>query len=305
MNHIIAVVGPTASGKSELALQLAGEFNGEIVNADSRQIYRYLDIGTAKPSLNDRKMIPHHLIDFVDPDQSFSLALYQSMAYKKFDDILEKGNLPFLVGGTGQYIWATVQGWKVPEVAPDYDLRSTLEKKARDEGTGALYEMLKSVNEVVAARVDPANVRRVIRALEITSKKPEAASVLWQKKAPPYKFLILGLTMERDLLYQRIDERAEMMIDNGLLEETKSIMMMGYTLDLPSLSGIGYRQMGKVLDGELDMEYALERMKFDTHKFARRQYTWFRKNDSQIHWFDVYDTIKGKIYELIQNFITT
>jgi tRNA dimethylallyltransferase len=305
MNHIIAVVGPTASGKSELALQLASEFNGEIVNADSRQIYRYLDIGTAKPSLSDRKLVPHHLVDFVDPDESFSLALYQSMAYEKFDDIMERGNLPFLVGGTGQYIWATVQGWKVPEVAPDYELRSSLEKKARDEGNDALYEMLKSVNPEVAARIDPSNVRRVIRALEITSNKPEATSVLWQKEAHPYKFLIIGLTMERKLLYQRIDKRAEMMIDSGLLEETKSIMMKGYTLDLPSLSGIGYRQMGKVLDGELNMEVALERMKFETHKFARRQYTWFRKNDSQIHWFDVYDNIKDEIYELIQHFITT
>jgi tRNA dimethylallyltransferase len=197
-----------------------------------------------------------------------------------------------------------VQGWKVPEVAPDYELRSALEKKARDEGNDVLYEMLKSVNPEAAKRIDPCNIRRVIRAIEITSKKPEAASILWKKEAPPYKFLIIGLTMERELLYRRIDKRAEMMIANGLMEEIKNIMIMGYTLDLPSLSGIGYRQMGNVLDGVLDIKVALERMKFETHKFARRQYTWFRKNDSQIHWFDVYDNIKGNIYELIQHFIT-
>ena len=305
MNHIIAVVGPTASGKSEHALQLARDFNGEIVNADSRQIYRYLDIGTAKPSLQDRKLVPHHLIDIVDPDESFSLALYQSMAYEKFDDIIKRGKLPFLVGGTGQYIWATVEGWKVPEVAPDYELRSALEKKARDEGNNALYEILKSVNPEVAARIDPCNVRRVIRALEIISNKPEAASVLWQKEKPPYKFLIIGLTMERELLYRRIDKRAEIMIENGLLDEIRNILDMGYTLDLPSLSGIGYRQMAMFINGEIDMEVALERMKYETHKFARRQYTWFGKNDSQIHWFNVYDNIKDKINDLVRHFITT
>ena len=305
MNRIVAVVGPTASGKSELALQLAHDFQGEIVSADSRQIYRYLDIGTAKPSIHDRKLVPHHLIDIVDPDESFSLALYQSMAYKVFNDIIERGKIPFLVGGTGQYIWATVKGWKVPGVAPDYELRNDLERKAREEGNNALYEMLKSVNPEVAERIDPCNVRRVIRALEIINKKPEAASVLWQKETPPYSFLIIGLTMARELLYRRIDNRAEVMIDNGLLEEVKNIVTMGYSLDLPSLSGIGYRQMGMVLNGELDIGVALERMKYETHKFARRQYTWFRKNDSQIHWFDVYDNIRCKINELVQHFITT
>ena len=211
MNCVLVILGPTGAGKSRLALELAEALGGEIVNADSRQVYRYLDIGTAKPSPQDQARVPHHLTDIIDPDQDFSLALFQRLAYKTIEEVLSRKRLPILVGGTGQYIWAVVEGWQVPAVAPDLAFRKEMEAQAAREGYQALFQELQDLAPEAAKRIDPRNVRRVIRALEIARHGLPPR----QKRAPPYAFAILGLTMSRQDLYARIDQRIDAMIGQG------------------------------------------------------------------------------------------
>jgi tRNA dimethylallyltransferase len=303
MNHMIAVVGPTAAGKSALALQLAQDFNGEIINADSRQVYRYMDIGTAKPGKTERELVPHHLIDVLNPDESFSLALYQSSTYSICRDIKKRNKIPFLTGGTGQYVWSAIEGWKIPDVPPDEKLRKKLERVAAEYGGAMLYEELKKVNPSAAGKIDQNNVRRIIRAIEISQAKADPAQVLWKKEPPDCSILIIGLNMKRTLLYKRIDDRVDDMIKRGLVDEVRGLLDMGYSLDLPSLSGIGYRQIGKMLQGEWTLDFAIERIKYETHRFARKQYNWFRTNDARIHWFDVCDNIRDSVNGLVRYFL--
>jgi tRNA dimethylallyltransferase len=303
MSRIIVVVGPTASGKSALALQLASDFNGEIINADSRQVYRFMDIGTAKPTKEERALVPHHLIDIINPDQPFSLALYQSSAYRICKDIEKRNKVPLLVGGTGQYIWSTLEGWVIPDVPPDTGLRRDLEKLADENGSAFLYEELRKISPQTAKKVDPNNTRRVIRAIEILRTKTSPDSVLWRKEPPDCSTLIIGLTMKRELLYKRIDERVDDMIKKGFVDEVRNLLEMGYSLDLPSLSGIGYSQICMVLQGQWMLDMAIEKMKYRTHGFARRQYNWFRPDDPRIHWFDVCDNIKERINDIVSCFL--
>jgi tRNA dimethylallyltransferase len=303
MSRIIIVVGPTASGKSALALQLASDFNGEIINADSRQVYRFMDIGTAKPTKEDQAIVPHHLIDIINPDQPFSLALYQSSAYRICKDIEKRNKVPLLVGGTGQYIWSTLEGWVIPDVPPDTGLRRELEKSADEKGSAFLYEELRKMSPLTAKKVDPNNTRRIIRAIEILRTKTSPDSVLWRKEPPDCSMLVIGLTMKREQLYKKIDERVDDMIEKGFVDEVKNLLGMGYSQDLPSLSGIGYRQICMVLQGQWTLDMAVEKIKYRTHEFARRQYNWFRPGDVRIHWFDVYDNIKERINDLVGNFL--
>jgi tRNA dimethylallyltransferase len=283
---VIAIVGPTAIGKSCLALELASEFGGEIVSADSRQVYRYLDIGTAKPSAQDRDLVPHHLIDVVNPDEPFSLALYQDMAYRALEDINRRGKVAFLVGGTGLYVRAVLDGWRLPRVAPDPHLRRRLEERAR-AGGGALYGELARLDPAAAASIDPRNLRRVIRALEVCYATGATFSALRGVVPPAFEALVIGLTAPRDVLYQRIDARVDEMVRRGLVEEVRRLVGQGYGFDLPAMSGIGYREMGRYLRGELDLSTAVERIQFETHRFARHQYGWFRLSDERIRWFDI------------------
>ena len=197
MNHLVAIVGPTALGKSMLALHLALAFNGEIVGADSRQIYRYMDIGVAKPTVEQRKLVPHHLVDIVDPDQNFTLALYQRLAYQTIDDIQRRNKLPFLVGGSGLYAWSVIEGWKIPHVPPNAELRRRLEQRATREGVRVLYDELCKADPGGAQRVDPHNLRRVIRALEVCEVTGMPFSQLQHNSSPPYRTLVIGLTAER------------------------------------------------------------------------------------------------------------
>jgi len=303
MKCLIAVIGPTAVGKTKLALFLSQKFNGEIINADSRQVYSFMDIGTAKPSTTDRKLIPHHLIDVVNPDEPFSLALYKDLAIKAIEDIQIRGKFPFLVGGTGLYIWSIIEGWMIPEVPPNIEFRKQLENIAAKEGTGDLFQKLKSVDPVAAAKIMPSNLRRIIRALEIHQSTGTPPSQLWQKKLPPFSTLIIGLTTHRQTLYNMIDSRVDEMINNGLVDEIRSLIAMGYSLDLPSMSGIGYRQIGKFLQNETSLSEATQQIKNETHKFARRQYTWFHLDDNRIHWFDICGNILAPINNLVENFL--
>jgi tRNA dimethylallyltransferase len=300
---LIVIVGPTAVGKTRLALRLAQEFDGEIISADSRQVYRGMDIGTAKPSLEERRRVRHHLIDVVAPDETFTLAQYQQLAYEAIDDVLARGKVPFLVGGTGQYVMAVVEGWGIPRVPPNERLRAELYRQAELEGPWALHTRLRKVDPVVAERIDPSNVRRVVRALEVYLETGQPISELQRKKPPPYRILQIGLTMDRRELYRRIDERVDRMIREGLVEEVKGLVERGYGYDLPSMSGLGYQQIGMYLRGQVSLEEAIQLIKHHTRRFVRHQYNWFRLNDTSIRWFDVFPDTYEEIRELVASFL--
>ena len=287
MDRLVAIVGPTASGKSRLAFHLAQIFNGEIVGADSRQVYRHMDIGTAKPVPEELSLVPHHLIDIVNPDEIFSLAQYQALAYEAIEDIQRRHKLPLLVGGSGLYIWSVLEGWKVPEVPPDPEFRRRLEEAAASTGIGELYQELIRLDPEAARKIDPRNVRRVIRALEVCGRARTSFSRLGKKKAPPYNTIVVGLTADRSELYRRIDQRVDGMVERGLVAEVEKLVNMGYDFNLPAMSGIGYRQIGLFLRGELPLEAAIQQIKFETHRLVRHQYSWFRLKDERIHWFDM------------------
>jgi len=303
MNHLVAIVGPTGIGKSRLALRLAQAFNGEIVSADSRQVYRYMDIGTAKPNPRELSLAPHHLIGIVNPDENFSLAQYQALAYQAIRDIRQRQKLPLLVGGSGLYVWTVLEGWRIPRVPPDLEFRLSLEKRAITLGADALYQELMKVEPDAAGKIDPRNVRRVIRALEVQRKAGSGFSQLQGKEAPPFDILIIGLTTDRAELYRRIDLRVDTMIEQGLVAEVEKLVNMGYDFKLPALSGIGYKQVGMFLKGGLTLAAATQQIKFETHRFVRHQYAWFRLNDDRIHWFDIKRQVDSEIETTITGFL--
>jgi len=287
VKKLIAVVGPTASGKTALAVALARAVDGEIVGADSRQVYRRMDIGTAKPTPEERGLVAHHLLDVVEPDEPFSLAQYLELATATLEDIWARGRQPLLVGGSGQYVWALLEGWTVPRLPPQRELRRSLEERAEREGGEALHRELAHVDPRAAAGIDPRNVRRVIRALEVYQATGRPIS-FWQEKSPPgWDTLIVGLTCARDELYRRIDDRVDGMMVAGLVEEVRGLLAAGYSRELPSMSGIGYREVCEYLAGELDLRAAVARIKTATHRLARQQATWFRQDDPRICWIDV------------------
>jgi tRNA dimethylallyltransferase len=303
MNRLVAIVGPTGVGKSRLALHLAGAFGGEIVSADSRQVYRYLDIGTAKPSLQELSRVPHHLIDIVNPDEDFGLAQYQTLAYRAIEDIQRRHRIPFLVGGSGMYVWAVLEGWQIPRVSPDRKFRYNLEKRAGDAGINELYQELVRVDPEAAGRIDRRNVRRVIRALEVQVKAAEPFSRLRHKEAPGFAPFIIGLTADRAEIYRRVDRRVEEMVARGLVAEVENLLQKGYDLDLPAMSGIGYRQVGQFLKGELTMADAIKQIRSDTHRLVRHQYAWFRLRDERIRWFDVQRQVDAEIEGTLAEFL--
>lgn len=303
MKPLIAVVGPTAVGKSQLALYLAKVLDGEIINADSRQVYRYMDIGTAKPSRSEQSLVRHHLIDIINPDESFSLAIYQKLAIETVRAIQRQRRFPILVGGSGLYVWSVVEGWKIPPVAPNPEFRHTLEMRAKQEGIYALYQELQKADPFAATKIMPNNLRRIIRALEIYQATGSPVSQLWHKEPPPFPVLIIGLTMRREDLYRRIDSRVDNMIKQGLVEEVEDLIAKGYSLQLPSMSGIGYKQIGMFLQGVFDLPTAIQQIKYATHRFARHQYAWFHLNDVRIHWLDISEDVQKKASNLVEAFI--
>ena len=280
---LLVVLGPTAVGKTALSLTLAESLGGEIVSADSRLFYKGMDIGTDKPGESVRSKVRHHLIDICRPDQTVSLGQYQQMVYERIDDILRKCRLPILAGGTGQYVTAVVEGWGIPKVPPQEALRQAL----GDLGAAELARWLHFLDPVSAGRIDPRNLRRVVRALEVVFVTGRRMSELQSKRAPDYSLKMIGLTCERDELYRRIDTRVDRMMDAGLLEEVEQLRRVGYGRALPSMNGLGYRQLQAHLEGEYTLAEAVERIKFETHRYVRQQYTWFRPGNPQITWFDV------------------
>jgi tRNA dimethylallyltransferase len=287
--RLLAILGPTATGKSRLAIELAERIGGEIVNADSRQVYRGMDIGTAKPAAEDRRRAPHHLFDLIVPDEPFSIAQYLALARTAIAEIAGRGGAPILVGGSGLYVRAVLDGLAPPVVPPDPALRATLEARAAAEGSDVLMAELMARDPVAAARIDPRNVRRIVRALEVVHATGRPFSDLGTVEPPPYAAVKIGLTLPRAELYRRIDERVDEMIASGLVEEVKGLIAAGYGADLPAMSSIGYREIASYLEGGLSLSEAVARIKFASHRFARRQYTWFRLDDPSIVWLPAGD----------------
>lgn len=296
---LLVIVGPTAVGKTGTAVRLAQTFDGVIISADSRQVYRYMDIGTAKPTPEEQAAAPHRLIGVLDPDEPLTLAEFQEMAYEAIDEVHEAGRLPILVGGTGQYVRAVVEGWGIPRVAPHPALRADLRGFAFTYGATALHAWLKSVDAPAAESIDYRNVRRVVRAMEVYLVSGTPISVAQERHPPPYTIMQIGLTRPREALYERIDARIDQMMVDGLLDEVCGLLERGYGWELSSMSSLGYRQFSEYLGGEGTLEDAVQAIKRETRRFVRQQATWFREDDSDILWFDLALADFGAIREAV------
>ncbi|MBF6599068.1 MAG: tRNA (adenosine(37)-N6)-dimethylallyltransferase MiaA [Dehalococcoidia bacterium] len=285
--ELIAIVGATATGKTALAVALSEAVGGEVINADSRQVYRGMDIGTAKPSAAEQAAARHWVIDRVAPDQPYTLASFLDDARAAIADIAGRGRTPIVAGGTGQYVWALLEGWRVPRVPPDITLRQELEALAARAGAGAVATLLRAEDPESADSIDRRNVRRMIRAIEVTRSSGRRFSEWQVKDGPPADDLrIVGLSLARDALYARIDARVDAMLAAGLAAEVAALIAAGYDCDLPAMSGIGYRQMCGYLRGETSLDAAAAEMKTETHRLTRMQHAWFRRDDARIAWLD-------------------
>ena len=287
-------------------MALALRFGGEIVNTDSRQAYRGMTIGTAKPNETERAAAPHHLVDVLEPAQSFGLSLFLTGATEALRNIRQRGRLPIICGGTGQYVWALVEGQRVPAVPPDAGFRAELEAEAKRLGAELLHRRLAAIDPVRAAALDARNVRRVIRALEIHHVTGRLPSELRPVAARESNALVLGLTMERKALYQRIDERVDRMMAQGFLREVGDLASAGLPMGQGPLDSPGYRELGQYIAGELSLEEAILRTKTQTHRLARRQYAWFKHQDPRIHWLDASDPgLEERASEALAEFLNS
>tara|TARA_B100000029_G_scaffold116138_1_gene108865 strand:+ start:39166 stop:40086 length:921 start_codon:yes stop_codon:yes gene_type:complete len=298
---LIAIVGPTATGKSRFSIELAESIGGEIINADSRQIYKHMDIGTGTPSSAQRARVKHHLYNLIDPDESFSLGVYLNHGRQTISDVMARNKLPILVGGTAQYVWALLEGWQVPSVAPNPDFRDKLEKLAEKETSTILYDRLTNIDPAAAKKIHPNNVRRLIRALEVIDQTGQLFSDLSSRRSPNWEVNINGITMEQNKLQDAIYERILDQFNEGWVEEVKDLRQRGYKEGLPSLSALGYKEIGRYIDGHTTMEETISEIAKLTHRFSRKQYGWFKLSDPRIHWNDI---TKKNTNELI-NEITT
>ena len=282
---IVAVAGPTASGKTALSIDIAKKYGGEIVSCDSMQIYKYMDIGTAKPSKEEQSGIPHYMIDEISPDERFCVVDYANRARKYIDDILSRGKLPVLVGGTGLYLDSVINNVGFSEAGSDEEYRRKLQELANAEGNGAVHNLLAKIDPSAAEKIHPNNLRRVIRALEIykttgkTMEQVNADSV----REPLYDTLIIGLNMDRELLYDRINRRVDLMMEQGLEKEVRKILDMGIGKDSTALQAIGYKEFIEYFDGKISKAEAVEKIKQESRRYAKRQLTWLRRND-KINW---------------------
>ena len=301
--RLVIILGPTGVGKSQVAFELALAVGGEIVNADSQQVYRYMDIGTGKPSPEKRKRVPHHLIDIVDPDEEFNAALFRQLALQRAREIWSRGRNVILCGGTGLYIRALIQGLFIgPSKNPE--VRRGLEEEAEKRGLNSLYRRLREVDPAATSRIHPNDRQRIIRALEVFAATGRPMSH-WQRehgfKQSAFETLKIGLNREREELYSLINQRCEEMIADGLVGEVKGLVEKGYSLNLRPLQSVGYRHVGLYLSGGMSLEDAVYLMKRDTRHLAKRQLTWFRA-DHEIRWFHP-EREKKKILETAEMFL--
>jgi len=287
--QLLAIVGPTATGKSEVALLVAERLDGEIVSADSMQVYRGMDIGTAKPTAEQRARVPHHLIDILEPNESFSVSDHRSRADAALADIWRRGRQPILVGGSGLYVRAVVQEMDFSHVPPNPEFRRQLEREAREGGSRVLHERLGELDAAAAARLHPNDTKRIIRALEVVEGGGRPAPSLGSVDrvgVARYNTRQFGLSLRREELYRRIDERVDRMVAAGLAEEVRALLTRGCDEKLSSMKGLGYAQFVPYVRGDISLEEAVRRLKRDTRRFAKRQFTWFRA-DLGIEWIDV------------------
>ncbi len=296
---LVVILGPTAAGKTELAIQLAEQFNGEIVSADSRLFYRGMDIGTAKPTIEERMRVPHYLIDVANPDETWSLAVFQHEANKAIHKIYADHNLPFMVGGTGQFVRSVIEGWKVPSVKPDSRMREVLTELSYKMGPIELHSKLAILDPQAAISIDPTNIRRTIRALEVILTTGKRFSDQKMSGFRFYEPLLVGLTRPRVELYQRIDDRINFMIENGFIDEVQRLLDMGYSLDLPTMSAIGYAEIVATIQTKITLDEAIVLIKRRTREFVRRQANWFKANDPDIHWYQVNSGTLDEVGKLI------
>lgn len=297
--RVLVVVGPTAVGKTELSLQLAQELGAEIISADSMQVYRGMDIGTAKPSQTDRELVVHHLLDVVDPDQSFNVADYVNLAEAVLADLEVRNVIPLLTGGTGLYVDALLDGFLFPDSSANPDLRAKLQARGEQDPLG-LFAELQQVDPESAQKLHPNDLRRVIRALEVYHRTGEPISVLQRKKGQeirPYEPLYIGLTRIREELYTRINQRVDQMINQGLISEVEALLKT-YPEQPTALQALGYKEIVWYLQGQLNLDEAIEILKRDTRRYAKRQLSWFKRN-KRIHWFDYSHQTPEEIKEAV------
>lgn len=301
--NIVILVGPTAVGKTDISIAIAKALNGEIISADSAQVYKYMDIGTAKISPEEAQDIKHHMIDEIYPDQNFSVAHFRDRADKYIREITAKGKLPIIAGGTGLYINSLLNNLDFTESVGDETFRQKMQEIADVNGNEYLYAMLKEVDPESCQRLHPNDVRRVIRALEVYEFTGKTISYYQEesKKIPPrYNYAFVGLTMDRQKLYERINQRVDIMLDKGLIEEVKKLLAMGYSRNLVSMQALGYKEIVQYLEGEISLEEAIFILKRDSRHYAKRQLTWFRR-DERIEWFNV-DEYQDRL-TLVKNII--
>jgi len=282
---LVVIAGPTGVSKTMLGVELARRFDGEVINADSRYLYRGFNIGTAKPDANEQKGVPHHLIDILDPTGDFSLARYQELANAAIESVQQRGRLPLLVGGTPLYVNAVIEGWKIPKVPPHPEVRQRLEREADFDGVDMLLARLAEIDPIAAER-SGVNLRRIIRALEVFEVTGERMSDLEGKGPRPYKTLELGLALARPLLRERLDRRVDDQIRSGLVEEVTQLLEEGVPREALAMSSIGYRQLLPYFDGVQTLEEAIAQLKHDTYRYVRHQETWLRGNQ-RLHAIDV------------------
>ncbi len=282
--RVLFIVGPTASGKTAASLELAAHAHIEIVNADSRQVYRGMSVGTGKPTPEQLAAVPHHLIDVAAPDERYNLARFLSEARAAITGVASRGATPVVVGGTGQYVWGLAEGWHAPAVPPNQVLRAELAEEARLHGPEALHERLRAVDARAADAIDPRNVRRVVRALEVWHETGAPFSRQRRKSPPEFEPVLLGIAPERAALRKRADDRIEGMLAGGWPEEVRELLDAGYGPELPSFSSVGYREVAAYVQGSITLEETAERVKGATHRLIRRQATWFKATDERIAW---------------------
>lgn len=283
MKDFIIITGPTGIGKTKISIDAAKQFNGEIISADSMQIYKHLDIGTAKVTEDEIAGIPHHLIDIVEPGEEFTVKDYRALAKEKIKDIQNKGKLPIIVGGTGLYINSLIKPFHFGNTPPIPEFREEMNKLVAEEGLESVYKLLEKESPEAALKVDPKNKNRVIRALEISRYKVDATPA----EVPDYKYLFIGLNTDRDVLYDRINKRVDIMVEDGLLDEVKNLCSMGMAQGIRSTKAIGYVEILDYLEGLITYEEAIDKIKQHSRNYAKRQLTWFRREN--IKWFDISD----------------
>jgi tRNA dimethylallyltransferase len=282
---LLVIIGPTGVGKTELSLQLAKEFHGEIISADSMQVYQGMDIGTAKVSDDEQKIVPHHLIDMITPAESFSVQQYQQIVRKKIDEIQARNHLPMLVGGTGLYIESVVYEYQMANATENPTLRQELEQFAESKGNGQLHQRLQKVDSLAAAKLHPNDRRRIIRALEVYEVTGKTLSEQQSRKESPYHVLWIGLTLPREILYQQINQRVDQMITFGLEQEVRQLLASGFEEHHTAMQAIGYKEMIQYLHGHISIEEAIKDIKQGSRRYAKRQLSWFRRIE-EIQWFD-------------------